>query len=222
MKRAAQTVLLLIVLAAAAASWVSPNAPARRFPNLLYAPPTRIHLVDREGLHAPFIYSWRLVSRLERRFEEDQTRRVSLRWFSGPPDGVARVLVSADPDAGAPLLLLGADAFGRDIFSRLIHGSRTTLALALVAAVAAVLIGTLLGGIAGYAGGYVDDVLSRVSELILVLPTIYVVLALRGAMPLALASPAVFALLAGIFAFLGWPVVARAVRAIVASERRRE
>jgi peptide/nickel transport system permease protein len=97
-----------------------------------------------------------------------------------------------------------------------------TLALAAISALAAVLVGAIAGGIAGYAGGLVDDVLSRVSEFILVLPAIYVVLALRGVMPLVLPASTVFALLAGIFALLGWPVVARGVRAIVASERHRE
>jgi peptide/nickel transport system permease protein len=155
-------------------------------------------------------------SRLEQRFEEDASRPVTLRWLG--PDG----LVSAAPERGAPLLLLGADGYGRDIFSRLLHGARITLALAFVSTLAAVGIGVLVGGIAGYAGGWADEVLSRTSDLLLVLPTIYLALALRAFMPLALSPQAVFVLLASIFAVLGWPVVARGVRAIVAAERERE
>jgi peptide/nickel transport system permease protein len=163
----------------------------------------------------PFIYQQRLLSRLERRFEEDVNRPVPLQWFGGGR------LVSV-PEGEGPLLLLGADALGRDIFSRLLYGARTSLALAVVGTVAALVIGALIGGLAGYAGGLLDDLLSRVTEFVLVLPTMYVALALRAALPLVLPPGTVFMLLAAIFGLLGWPIVARGVRAIVASERERE
>jgi peptide/nickel transport system permease protein len=62
----------------------------------------------------------------------------------------------------------------------------------------------------------------RLAEFVLVLPAIYVVLALRAALPLVLPSWAVFSLMAGIFALVGWPWVARAVRSVVATERTRD
>jgi peptide/nickel transport system permease protein len=65
-------------------------------------------------------------------------------------------------------------------------------------------------------------VLSRISDFVLVLPAIYVVLALRAMLPLVLADSTVFLLMASIFAVVGWPFVARGVRAIVVSERGRE
>jgi peptide/nickel transport system permease protein len=68
----------------------------------------------------------------------------------------------------------------------------------------------------------VDEALSRLSDFVLVLPAIYVVLALRAVMPLVLPDGTVFVLMAAIFALVGWPFVARGVRAIVASERSRE
>src|SRR5262249_33800040 len=121
-----------------------------------------------------------------------------------------------------PLLVLGADAYGRDIFSRLLNGARVTLALAVCATLAATLLGALIGGIAGYAGGTLDAGLSRVSEFVLVLPAAYVAVALRAVMPLVLPASTVFVLLLIIFALLGWPMVARGVRAIIVSERERE
>jgi peptide/nickel transport system permease protein len=196
MRRVGIALLGITALCALLATWLAPNPPDRRFPDLLYAPPTPIHVFDDHGA-APHAHAWRLVSRIERRFEEDATQR-------------------------GPLLLLGADAYGRDSFSRLLHGARATLALALCATLAATLLGALVGGIAGYAGGWADAVLSRVSEFVLVLPAVYVALALRAVMPLVLPAADVFALLLAIFALLGWPIVARGVRAIVASERERE
>jgi peptide/nickel transport system permease protein len=215
MKRAGLVLLVLLVVVGAAAPWLAPNSPDQRFADLLYAPPTRVYTY-RDGVRAPYIYEWRLVSRLERTFRESRVRPVPLRWFTNGH------LVTAEPEQGAPLLLLGADAYGRDVFSRLLYGSRISLALAGVSAALALLIGALVGAIAGYAGGRLDDVLSRFSEFVLVLPAIYVALALRAVMPLVLPAWSVFLLLTAIFALFGWPIVARGVRAIVASERERE
>jgi peptide/nickel transport system permease protein len=214
MRIAGAVLLGLILLAACAAPWLAPNPPNRRFADLLYAPPTRIHVGD--GRPAPHLHPLRIVSRLERRFDEDRSTHVPLRWFSGG------VLVSTDPDSGAPLLLLGADAFGRDRFSRLLYGSRATLALGVLATLFATAVGALVGGVAGYAGGRLDTLLSRVSEFVVVLPAIYVALALRAVMPLVLPGSTIFVLLLTIFALLGWPMVARGVRAIVLVERDRE
>jgi peptide/nickel transport system permease protein len=214
MKTVGAVLLGIIVLAACAAPWLAPNPPNRRFADLIYAPPTRIHMGG--DMAAPHVHPLRVVSRLERRFDEDRATPVRLRWFS------QGVLVSADPDNGAPLLFLGADAYGRDRFSRLVHGSQATLALGVLATLLATAVGALVGGVAGYAGGHVDTVLSRMSEFVVVLPAIYVTLALRAVMPLVLPGGTIFLLLLGIFALLGWPMVARGVRAIVASERDRE
>lgn len=209
--RAGAVMLLVVTVLAAGAPWLAPNAPEQRFPDLQYAPPTRVHADG--ALH---IYPLQVVSRRERTFAEERSRQVPLRWFEG-----GRV-VTADPAGGAPLLLFGADAYGRDVFARLLHGARTTLALAVLATAGATLLGAVIGGVSGQAGGWIDAALSRVSEFVLVLPAIYVALALRAAMPLVLAASEVFALLAGILTLLGWPIVARGVRAIVLTERERE
>lgn len=211
-------VFLLVVVAALtfAAPVVAPHPPDVVFRDLAFAPPSRIHLVDPAGnLVAPFTYPQRLVNRLERRYEEDRSRPQPIRWFH---NGQLMTVTYA----GAPLMLLGADSAGRDIFSRLLYGARTSLALALVGTLGALTVGTIMGGIAGYAGGMADEILSRIADFVVVLPAIYVVLALRAVMPLVLPDSAVFALMATIFALVGWPFVARGVRAIIVSERRSE
>ena len=216
MRRVGLALLAAVAMVAAAAPWIAPNPPERAFKDLVHAPPTRVHVWHAGGARAPFIYRQRMVSRLERRFETVTTDPVPVRWFS---EGR---LVTADAAHDAPLLLLGADGYGRDIFARLVQGSRLTLALALIATLGATLLGGVIGSVSGYAGGRVDLLLSRLTEFVLVLPAIYVVLALRAALPLVVPPRTVFLSLAAIFVLLGWPTVARGVRAIVASERSRD
>jgi peptide/nickel transport system permease protein len=212
MRRAGLLLLVLVVVAAAAAPVIAPNPPEQRFGDLLYAPPTRVHLWN-HGISRPFIYRQRLLSRVERRFEDDRNAVVPLQWMTA-----GRLVTTRE----SPLLLLGADSYGRDIFARVLHGGRISLLLALLSAVCAVALGALLGGIAGYTGGWVDVVISRSSEFLLVLPTMYVVLVLRAVLPVVLGAGTVFVLLTVIFAALGWPIVARGTRAIVVGERQRE
>ena len=211
-RRAGQSLLAVVFLSVAFAGVIAPNDPEQRYDDHLYAPPTLVRVWD-AGLSRPFIYRQQLISRIERRFEDDHRHKVPLRWMTA-----GRLVTTSE----SPLLLLGADSYGRDIFSRVVHGGRISLTLALLAALWAVAVGSILGGIAGYAGGWLDTVISKSSEFLLVLPTMYVVLVLRAVLPLVLDAGTVFVLLTLIFTALGWPIVARGTRAIVASERERE
>jgi peptide/nickel transport system permease protein len=214
--RAGIVAVSLITIVSAAAPVIGPYDPSRQFADLAFAPPMVPHVVDDEGRwQRPFVYPLHLVDRLEHRFAEDRSTRVALQWFT------SRRLVTT-PDLAAPWLLFGADALGRDVFSRMLHGARVSLGVALLATVLALGLGAFAGAVAGFAGGAWDTLLMRVSDLILVLPVIYVVLVLRAAMPLVLTTSQVFWTMTAVLGLAGWPFPAKGVRAVVAVEKRKE
>lgn len=193
--------LAALVLAGPA---IAPYDPGRQFDGYPYSPPMRPHVLDdRGGWHRPFAYPVTVVDRLERRYAEDRSRRITFA-------------------SNEPWFLLGSDGLGRDVLSRLLAGTRLSLGVALLATAAALLAGALVGATAAYAGGWIDAILMRLADLVLVLPVLYVVLALRGALPLVLGTPQVFAALVGVMSLAGWPNVARGVRGIVVAEGRSE
>jgi peptide/nickel transport system permease protein len=216
-RRLGLAIVTFALAAAIGAPVLAPHPIGAHFDGLLNAPPTVPRIFDDQwSIHAPFVYPWRRVSQLEQRYEEDRAVRIPLTW------GSAGHLVRSSDEAAAPLLLLGADSFGRDVFARLAYGARLSLGLAVTAALGAMLLGAIFGAVAGYYGGALDDVLMRTTDFVMVLPAMYVALALRSVLPLVLTATQVFVLLAAIFAIVGAPFIARGVRAIVRSEKRLE
>jgi peptide/nickel transport system permease protein len=198
--RRASILVGVFMTIALVAPWVAPYDADRTFRDFLHAPPMAPRL---GGVH-PLV----LVSRLDQEYAIDPTRVVPLPWFAHEGD--------------SPVFFLGADSFGHDVFSRLLYGARTSISLGLVATLGAILIGAFAGAWAGYRGGWIDEVVMRTADFVLVLPAIYVVLVLRAVLPLVLQASTVFILISLIFVAVGWPFVARGVRAIVAGERDKE
>lgn len=215
MRRLAAGALVMCAVLAVAAPWIAPHDPASQFVDRAFAPPMDWHVRDAEGWHAPFVYRQQMTDRISRTYADDRRQRVPVRWFT---DGR---LTSIAPEAG-PLLWCGADALGRDLCARLLHGARLSLGVALLGACGALLLGAFLGAAAGTAGGRLETVIMTVADFVLVLPIVYLVIVLRATRPLVIGTSEVFVMMSVLFAVAAWPDVARGVRAIVATERTRD
>jgi peptide/nickel transport system permease protein len=120
------------------------------------------------------------------------------------------------------LNLLGTDEQARDQFSRLVYGGRISLFIGIVGVAISFPLGMLIGGISGYFGGIVDAVLMRVVEVLMTIPGIYLLVALKAVFPPKLTSFEEFLLITLITSFVGWAGLARVVRGQVLSIKERE
>jgi peptide/nickel transport system permease protein len=183
---------------------LAPYDPGRQFAGYAYAPPMPPRVVDAGALHTPFAYPIHAVDPIERTYDAD--RSVRLHGFRGD----------------TPWFLLGSDAVGRDVLSRVVIGARLSLGIALLATLGALALGSAIGAIAAEGGGWIDAILMRLADVVIVLPGLYLVLALRGALPVVLTEGQVFAALVFVLTIAGWPTVARGVRGILVTERSSE
>ena len=112
--------------------------------------------------------------------------------------------------------LMGTDDLGRDTLSRVIHGTRVPLLVGFLATITSLILGILVGSVSGYFGGLVDDALMRATEYVLVIPRFFLALLIVAMLGTGIMK---IVLVIGI---LGWPEVARVVRAQFLTFRERE
>lgn len=128
------------------------------------------------------------------------------------PAGFSGDVLAAPGAAGAPL---GTDHLGRDMLSRIVWGARTALLVAVVSAGIAVVVGVVLGSIAGFFGGVVDDVLSRIFDVFLLLPAFFLLI-----LVVALFGQSLL-LITVVIGLTTWPSSARIMRSQALSYRSR-
>ncbi|QTX03812.1 ABC transporter permease [Agromyces archimandritae] len=130
-------------------------------------------------------------------------------WVPYPPN--AQVLPRLQEPGVATIL--GTDGTGRDVFSRLMSGATVTIPLSLILVVAALVIGTVVGAVAGYFGAWIDEVLMRVTDLVMAFPTVILAMVVTASLGPSLYNAVIAAVV------VSWPQYARLTRSIVLSLR---
>jgi peptide/nickel transport system permease protein len=193
-----------------------------------YAPPTSIHFVDARGqFHArPLVYATQDSGSDASLSEANVQRSYPIHFFvRGSRYKIAGVFASDvhlfGVSAPGEILLMGSDGYGRDQFSRFLYGGQISMLAGLIAALLSVALGVIVGGIAGYYGGWIDEILMRGGELFLALPWLYLLFAVRAALPLRISQWQMFLLLVAIMGLIGWARPARLIRGVVLSAKQR-
>lgn len=226
-------ILSILYLSAIFADFLAPYPYYEEFRQLANHPPTFPHFLDKErNFHLiPFVYSYQSILDTEtykKIYVADKTKIYKIRFFIKRKEydiggKVKEKIRFFGVDEGGYIFLFGTDSQGRDIFSRILYGGRISLSIGLVGVFISFLIGLIIGGISGYFGGAIDYILMRITEIIMTVPALFLMLALRAAfLPLRLTSTQVYLMLVIIMSFISWASLARVIRGMVLSLRERE
>ena len=195
-------VLFLFIIAAFADCVANDKPLVMKYQNRIYFPVAKDYAV------------WLGISRWEPVFQNVSFKEFTAAnfkdgdWAQFPPiryspNDVSLTSVLQPPSAQH---LLGTDDIGRDIASRVVHGSRVSLSVGFVAVSIYVLIGLVIGALAGYYGGVVDVVASRLIEIMLTIPTFFLIITVVAFLP-----PSILNIMV-VIGITNWPTVARLTR----------
>ena len=217
----------VIVFTAMFAPFLAPYTPATKDRTAIYTPPQLVRFISEDGgLTRPFVLGFAEEMdpvTYEITFQPSHEQRVDLGLFVQGEDykflGMTFSTHLFGGVDGAPVHLLGTDGLGRDVFSRMLYGSRITLLMGLIVMGAACVIGTLVGVTSGYIGGRTDTVIQRVIEFVKSFPDLPLYLALVAVLPRRADPMLTFIMFAAIVVVLKWADLARELRGKVIAIR---
>ena len=222
--------LALLYLAMIFAPFISPYTPTRTFEEDTFHP-SNIEITS----HGIVAREYRVLNPITWRYAkvkgEEFHHKLSF-FVKGEPYKLFGLIPSTrhlfgtlpDPDTGEvyPVFLFGADNLGRDLFSRMVYGSRISLTIGFVASFISLVLAILLGGLAGYYGGKTDWLVMRFSEFFMLIPGLYLILFLRSLLNSKMDSGTSYMIITVILSLVGWPGTARTLRGMVHSIKREE
>ena len=215
-------VLLVIILIALFPDFFSIQDPNKSSARESFMPPQGISFFHDGSLqvHVKPLKGKRNKTTLKMEWGVDEKRILPLRFFTSGYEYKVFGLFTTDlhlfgiekPSARNSFHLLGTDRLGRDQWSRLMHGTRVSLSIGLVAVGLSIFLGILLGGISGYYGGWPDLVIQRLIEILQSLPPIPIWMALTAALPRDWTVEQTYFAITLILSLLGWTTLGREVR----------
>lgn len=194
-----------------------------------FQPPTPIQWRDPEtgAFTRPFVYAYSEeldMETFDTVFAPDTSTKYPLKLFvEGAPYKLLGFIPSNvhlfGVDEKARIFLMGADSFGRDLFSRILYASQISLTIGIGASILSFFIGIVMGALAGYFGGWIDELIMRLVEVIAAIPSLFLLLALRAIFPIEMNPIVLLYIILMILAVIGWGDLARVVRGQFLSTR---
>jgi peptide/nickel transport system permease protein len=194
--------------------------------------PQRIHWFD-GGQFRPHVFGFtgrRDPVTLKRVYTPDPEKKIHVRFLARgfeyrlfgliPSNRHLVGVEGANPEE--TLFVLGTDEQGRDLWSRLMYATRTSLIIGLVGVMISLVLGVLLGGISGFYGGVIDTTIQRVIEILRSIPTIPLWMGLAAALPNSWTILQIYFAITLIISLIGWTELARVVRGRFLSLREEE
>jgi peptide/nickel transport system permease protein len=225
-------VVLLFYLVVVFAHFLAYSNPLASEAQRSLLPPQRIHWFD-EGRFSPHVYGltgMRDPNTFKRVYTPDPSKKIPVRFFARGfeyeflgviPMNLHLIGVEGTTPEEA-LFVLGTDEQGRDLWSRLMYGTQTSLIIGLVGVSLSLLLGVFLGGISGLYGGILDTVIQRVIEILRSIPTIPLWMGLAAALPNDWSVTQVYFAITIIISLIGWTELARVVRGRFLSLRQED
>jgi peptide/nickel transport system permease protein len=223
--------LVLVHVLVLGAIFFAPYDPAEQHRDVPFAPPMRLRFVDSQGkLHLrPYVCS--LANQTNGigapQYVEDCSCISKLRFLvrgepTHSPEGHGTTWRLFGADGPVPIFLLGTDDYGRDQLSRLLFGGQISLFAGLLATGLSLGLGLLLGSVAGYFGSWLDDTVMRGADVLMALPWIYLLFAVRAFLPLQAGGRQSFFILVGVIGLTGWARPSRLIRGVILSAKERD
>ncbi|MCC6804711.1 MAG: ABC transporter permease [Anaerolineae bacterium] len=216
-------VLAFIYLIVLFGEFFAPYDPSDYIARYTYAPPQPIHLFDTtDGLvFSPYVNDYKVEidqQALRRTFVTDPESKIPVSLFVHSWSYRLLGIFETDIHLFGPtkprdrIYVMGADSLGRDVFSRMIYGTRVSMTIGLVGVIISLVLGIFLGGISGYFGGWLDNLIQRTIDFLRSLPTIPLWLGLTAALPLSWGPLQIYFAITVILSLIGWTALARVVR----------
>jgi len=215
--------LALLYLMMIFAEFFAPYSPNTSFPDKSYHPPNvRLYQGKLQAQEC------RITNSVTWKYARVRGQYSSLKFFGKGELYLLWGMINADrhffttAPSEYPVFLMGSDNLGRDLFSRIVYGSRVSLTIGFVATAISLALAGLAGGLAGFFGGVTDWTIMRTSEFLMLIPTLYLILFLRSLMASNMDPGQSYMMITLILSLVGWPGSARTIRGMVHAIKREE
>jgi len=223
-------ILIAFALLGAFADFFAPYQPTTRDREYVYGPPQGIHFWDDQGFSLrPFVYALKTerdpVTLRKIATVDTETRRYVYFFVEGEPYRLLGLIpwnVHLFGVEDGMIHLFGTDGLGRDVFSRSLFATGTSLSIGILGVLVAFVLALIIGGIAGYAGGWIDYGVQRGTEIVRVVPVIPLYMGLAAAFPKEWSNIQVYFAMTLILGLVGWPTLARRIRGHLLAQRNED